>query len=172
MDQIKLKLLGVAKKQKIVLDTNGLEEFTSKFRSSLQNHLLNLEEIRKNNLILKVESFEPKRETEIISITTKDLTKTNQNLKKEIKTQVKEVISSLEDLLDLVYKEGTLLETKKNVNTQFMKYMKGVYQKNLLDHISMKILIKDRTLSSGVSEQGERYLFMKMNSHLFDKEIS
>lgn len=172
MDQIKLKLLGVAKKQKIVLDTNGLEEFTSKFRSSLQNHLLNLEEIRKNNLILKAESFEPKRETEIISITTKDLTKTNQNLKKEIKTQVKEVISSLEDLLDLVYKEGTLLETKKNVNTQFMKYMKGVYLKNLLDHISMKILIKDRTLSSGVSEQGERYLFTKMNSHLFDKEIS
>lgn len=170
MDQIKSKLLEVAKKQKIVLDTNGLEKFVNQFRSSLQQQLLNLEEIRKRHLILKVESFEPKRETEIISITTKDLTKVNQNLKKEIKNQVKEVISSLEDHLDSIYKEGTLLDAKKNMNLQFLKYMKGIYQKNLLDHISMKILIKDQTLSSGVNEQGERYLFTKMNSHLFDEE--
>lgn len=170
MDQIKSKLLEVAKKQKIVLDTNGLEKFVNHFRSTLQQQLLNLEEIRKSHLILKVESFDPKRETEIISITTKDLTKVNQNLKKEIKNQVKEVISSLEDYLDSIYKEGTLLDTKKNMNLQFLKYMKGIYQKNLLDHISMKILIKDQTLSSGVNEQGERYLFTKMNSHLFDEE--
>ncbi|MCI8346361.1 MAG: hypothetical protein HFJ12_00240 [Bacilli bacterium] len=172
MDQIKSKLLEVAKKQKIVLDTNGLEQFVNQFRSSLQQNFLNLEEIRKSHLILKVESFDPERETEIISITTKDLTKANQNLKKEIKHQVKEVISSLENHIDSIYKEGTLLDAKKNMNTQFLKYMRGIYQKNLLDHISMKILIKDRTLSSGVNEQGERYLFTKMNSHLFDGEKS
>lgn len=169
MDQIKSKLLEVAKKQKIILDANGLEQFINQFRSSLQKQFINLEEIRKSSLISKVESFDPKRETETISITTKDLTKVDQNLKKEIKNQIKEVISSLETHLDSIYKTGILLEDKKNINTQFLKYMRGVYQKNLLDHISMKILIKDRTLASGVSEQGERYLFTKMNSHLFDE---
>lgn len=170
MDQIKSKLLGVAKRQKIILDINGLEEFVNQFRGSLQKRFINLEGIRKDDLISKVESFAPKRETEIISITAKDLIKINQNLKKEIKGQVKEVISSLEGHLDSIYKEGTSLDTKRNMNAQFLKYMKGIFQKDLLEHISMKILIKDQTLFSGVGELGERYLFTKMNSHLFDEE--
>ena len=62
MDQIKSKLLGVAKRQKIILDTNGLEEFVSQFRGSLQKRFINLEGIRKDDLISKVESFAPKRE--------------------------------------------------------------------------------------------------------------
>ena len=36
-----------------------------------------------------------------------------------------------------------LLEDKKNINTQFLKYMRGVYQKNLLEMANaqmMKIL--------------------------------
>ena len=47
--------------------------------------------------------------------------------------------------------------------------MNSNYLKQLNDNISIKILVKDQTLMSGVLEQGERYLFTKANSHIFDK---
>ena len=49
--------------------------------------------------------------------------------------------------------------------------MKSTYQKQLNENISIKILVKDRTLMSGIMEQGERYLFTKSNSHLFDEDM-
>ena len=49
--------------------------------------------------------------------------------------------------------------------------MKSTYQKQLNESIAIKTMVKDRTLLSGILEQGERYLFTKSNSHLFDEEM-
>ena len=47
------------------------------------------------------------------------------------------------------------------------KYVKGNYQKQLMENFDIKILVKDTTLINGTKEQGERYLFTLNHSHLF-----
>lgn len=170
MDSIKSKLLSLAKSAKIILDTEALNILVEDFRTSLKDRVIGLKDIREKLLIKKIEEFEPKRETEIITITTKDLTGVNKELKKEVKTQVKTTVKELQKDLENIHVKETSSEQKQQINEQFIKYMNGSYQKQLLDSIAMKTMIKDRTLISGVNEQGERYLFTKTNSHIFDEE--
>lgn len=172
MDLIKSKLLSLAKKEKIVLNTEALENLISSYRSYLENVLLNLIEIRKGDLLVKIDSFEPTRESEIIKIQKKDLDAIN----KKIKTELKKIIEDsyekeLFNNLDKIYGVDTQNDLKENINKSFRKFMKSTYQKQLNENISIKILVKDRTLMSGIIEQGERYLFTKSNSHLFDEEM-
>ena len=170
MDLIKSKLLSLAKKENLVLNTMKLNQLINNFRNNLKDDLESLKEIRSKKLMQKVDEFEPKRETEIITITSKELLEVNKNLKNKIKNQTKNTINKFESNLNLIYQETASEENKMNINIQFIKFMKGTYQKQLLESITMKILIKDRTLISGVIEQGERYLFTKTNSHIFDDE--
>ena len=171
MDSIKTKLLSLAKKEKIVLDTKELENIISTYRNNLSKEIMHLVDVRNLPLLDKIDSFEPSRETEIIKITKKELENINKNIKKEIKKIVKD---SYEDILfknlDKLYvaDEGKK-EVYENINKSFKKYMNSNYLKQLNDNISIKILVKDQTLMSGVLEQGERYLFTKANSHIFDK---
>ena len=171
MDSIKTKLLSLAKKEKIVLDTKELENIISTYRNNLSKEIMHLVDVRNLPLLDKIDSFEPSRETEIIKITKKELENINKNIKKEIKKIVKD---SYEDILfknlDKLYvaDEGKK-EVYENINKNFKKYMNSNYLKQLNDNISIKILVKDQTLMSGVLEQGERYLFTKANSHIFDK---
>ena len=172
MDLIKSKLISLAKKEKIVLNTEALENLISSYRSYLENVLLNLIEIRKGDLLVKIDSFEPTRESEIIKIQKKDLDAIN----KKIKTELKKIIEDsyekeLFNNLDKIYGVDTQNDLKENINKSFRKFMKSTYQKQLNENISIKILVKDRTLMSGIIEQGERYLFTKSNSHLFDEEM-
>lgn len=170
MDLIKSKLLSLAKKENLVLNTMKLNQLINNFRNNLKDDLESLKEIRSKKLMQKVDEFEPKRETEIITITSKELLEVNKNLKNKIKNQTKNTINKFESNLNLIYQETASEENKMKINIQFIKFMKGTYQKQLLESITMKILIKDRTLISGVIEQGERYLFTKTNSHIFDDE--
>ena len=86
---------------------------------------------------------------------------------------LKENISSrLEPDVETIYSESADETSKQKVTTGFLKYMSGPYQKQLLSEIEMKTMIKDRTLISMVNEHGERYLFTKTNSHIFDSEKS
>lgn len=170
MDSIKTKLLSLAKKEKIILNTEKLNQMVNKFRKDLKSQLESLEQIRQNEFKIIVDKFEPKRTTEIIVIDEKKIEKVNKELKKQIKVQVTDNINILSDSLDSIYKEEISQDKKDSISKQFIKYMKSSYQQQLLDAISMKTMIKDRTLISGINEQGERYLFTKNNSHLFDYE--
>ena len=172
MDAIKSKLLALAKKEKVILSTEELEKLVTDYRNYLEKRLLNLVEIREKDLLVKIDYFEPSRETEIIKIQKKDMDVIN----KKIKQEVKQILSDsyekkLFNYLDSIYNPNIELELKENINKSFKKFMKTTYQKQLNENISIKILVKDRTLMSGIMEQGERYLFTKTNSHLFDQEI-
>ena len=74
--------------------------------------------------------------------------------------------------LDTIYEDGIDEEIKSRINKAFTKFMKSTYQKQLNESIAIKTMVKDRTLLSGILEQGERYLFTKSNSHLFDEEMN
>lgn len=163
MDVIKTKLIGLAKKEKIVLNSAELDSLLDKYRKELSKKVLSLIEIRNNPLLEKIDSFSPSRETEIIKIAKKDLDNINKNMKKEIKSIIKDSNEKI-----LFTEIDSLYNDDINISEDFKKFMNSNYIKQLSDNISIKILVKDQTLMSGVMEQGERYLFTKANSHLFD----
>ena len=172
MDIIKTKLISLAKKEKIILSTEKLDTLIKNYRDFLENKLLSLRKIREDYLIKKIDEFVPERETEIIKIQKKELDSINKTLKQDLKKILD--LSQTEILfnnLDTIYEDGIDEEIKSRINKAFTKFMKSTYQKQLNESIAIKTMVKDRTLLSGILEQGERYLFTKSNSHLFDEEM-
>lgn len=172
MDIIKTKLISLAKKEKIILSTEKLDILIKNYRDFLEDKLLSLRKIREDYLIKKIDEFVPERETEIIKIQKKELDSINKTLKQDLKKILD--LSQTEILfnnLDTIYEDGIDEEIKSRINKAFIKFMKSTYQKQLNESIAIKTMVKDRTLLSGILEQGERYLFTKSNSHLFDEEM-
>ena len=172
MDIIKTKLISLAKKEKIILSTEKLDTLIKNYRDFLEVKLLSLRKIREDYLIKKIDEFIPERETEIIKIQKKELDSINKTLKQDLKKILD--LSQTEILfnnLDTIYEDGIDEEIKSRINKAFTKFMKSTYQKQLNESIAIKTMVKDRTLLSGILEQGERYLFTKSNSHLFDEEM-
>lgn len=172
MDIIKTKLISLAKKENIILSTEKLDTLIKNYRDFLEDKLLSLRKIREDYLTKKIDEFVPERETEIIKIQKKELDSINKTLKQDLKRILD--LSQTEILfnnLDTIYEDGIDEEIKSRINKAFTKFMKSTYQKQLNESIAIKTMVKDRTLLSGILEQGERYLFTKSNSHLFDEEM-
>ena len=170
MDVIKSKLLSLAKKEKVILDSSKMNFILNNFRDLVINDFQGLKKIRNNYLVKKIEEFEPVRETEIIKIMKKDLDSINKEIKKTVKMSLNNNINNklLIEIAD-IYDDQIDEKVKESIMKLFSKYMKTTYIKQLNENISIKILVKDRTLLSLVAEQGERYLFTKANSHIFDE---
>lgn len=171
MDIIKSKLISLAKKEKIVLDTKGLEELIESYRIYLLGLFNHLIDIRVQHLVKKVEDFEPKRENEVIKIQKKDLEVVNKKIKAQVKEDTLEAINKklLSNLSSIYTKTDN--DKQDEINKLFEKFMRTTYLKQLNESIAIKILVKDRTLLSGIAEQGERYLFTKNNSHIFNDNM-
>ena len=171
MDAIKLKLISLAKKEKIVLATENLEKLIEGYRYYLIDLLSHLIDIRINLLAKKVDEVHPKRENETIKIQKKDLDIVNKKIKSQVKEDALDAIDKklLSDL-SIIY---TNIDNSKQgeINKLFEKFMKTSYLKQLNESIAIKLLVKDRTLLSGIAEQGERYLFTKNNSHIFNDDM-
>ena len=60
------------------------------------------------------------------------------------------------------------------LSNEMIKFVQSNYVKQVLESIDFKIIVKDTTLINGVREQGERFLFTKMNSYLLneDKQVN
>lgn len=170
MDVIKSKLLSLAKKEKVILDSSKMNFILNNFRDIVITDFQGLKKIRNNYLVKKIEEFEPVRETEIIKIMKKDLDSINKEIKKTVKMSLNNNINNklLIEIAD-IYDDQIDEKVKESIMKLFSKYMKTTYIKQLNENISIKILVKDRTLLSLVAEQGERYLFTKANSHIFDE---
>ena len=162
MEVIRTKIISLAKKDKIVLDSEELEKILDRYRKDVSKSILTLIEIRNNPLLEKIDLFSPSRETEIIKISKKDLDSINKNIKKKVKEIIK---NSNEKVL---FTKIDALYDNEDISKEFKKFMNSNYSRQLSDNIAIKILVKDQTLMSGVIEQGERYLFTKTNSHIFD----
>lgn len=172
MDIIRTKLLALAKKEKVILNTEQLTEVIDSYRVELITSFEKLSDLREHYLSDKIKSFSPERDTEIIKIPKKDLEVINKKIKKEVKQDLDNSINNnLLININKIYREDEEEEKINNINKAFKKFMKTTYQKQLNENISIKIMVKDRTLISGIAEQGERYLFTKSNSHLFDESI-
>ena len=55
------------------------------------------------------------------------------------------------------------------VTKEATDYLKKNYQRQLLENVDIKILVKDTTLINNVKEQTERYIFALNNSRLLNE---
>lgn len=170
MDNIKSKLITLSKSSKIVLDSDNLNKLVDDYRESLLSKISFIKIRRIKKLSERVDDFEPKRKTEILQIRNGDLESINKENKKEFKKIITEEIKNVLGNIDIIYKKDTPSETKEKIGGEFSKFMKKNYQKQLLENMAIKIVVKDRTLISGVAEQGERYLFTMNNSYIFKND--
>lgn len=171
MDLIKVKYLDLAKKNKIVLDTINLDRMLEEYREEIAKCCSCVKKIRMDALENIVNKIEFTKETDIIKFNKKDFAEINKKIKKAIKTILQEAIESkIIKSSDQVFTSEVDESVKKKISDEVIKFVKGAYQRQLLENIDFKILVKDTTLANGTKEQGERHLFTLANSHIFKQE--
>jgi len=172
MDVIKCKFLDLAKRKKIILDTKKLDKMLSEYRKEVISEIDEIKEARISKFSSIIDNFVPVKESDIIKFNKKEFNDFNKIMKKNMK---KSISNSLEknivNNVNMVFTKETEEETKKKISIDICKFLTKTYISQLLDSIDFKILVKDTTLINGVKEQGERYIFTKMNSHLLNDKI-
>lgn len=169
MDQIRNKILSLAKKENIVLDTCLLDKTLDNYRKNLLKSISEVKKIRSDFIISKVESTTSFETFNIVRVTKKDVTQVQKIVKKYIKEQVNECVNKyLLKKIDKLYSNSDDFyeRNEKEINKFFSS--KGLYQKQLFESVDFKILVKDTILINGIKEQGDRYLFTMNNSRLFN----
>ena len=170
MDLIQVKLLSLAKKNKIVLNTEELSKLIDNYRNGVLKCSDKLRKERINELSNKVKSTKFEKENDTIKINKKDFTTINKNIKKIFKEQViesyeKEILSKMNVIFDKKVEESIVNKVTKEATD----YLKKNYQRQLLENVDIKILVKDTTLINNVKEQTERYIFALNNSRLLNE---
>ena len=94
---------------------------------------------------------------------------------KKIKSEMKEIVKlnlsqEIITKIDGLFSENIDPSIVKKITGDVSKYINGNYQRQLLENIDFKILVKDTILINSFKEQSERYLFTLENSRIFDIE--
>ena len=171
MDVIKCKFLSIAKKYKIVLNTENLDNLINEYREDLLSKIDPMTKDRIKEFKSVVDNFEPKTNTSIIKFSKKDFLIFNKEQKKNLKKNIDDSIDKkIVNNVNNIFTKNTDQSIINNVNSDVDKFLNKTYKKQLLEDIDIKILVKDTTLINSVKEQGERYVFTKSNSYLLDKK--
>ena len=169
MDLIKNKLLGLTKKNKIVLNTEELDKILDKYRFSLSLCLKKIESLRVDVLVKKLDDFSFNEDDDIVVFYKKDFISINKDIKKIIKEQMS---LSLNDVIlskiNKIFSNDIDDEVIEQIVSELTKYVNGSYQKQLLESLEIKVLVKDTTLINGIKEQADHYLFTLHNSRLLN----
>lgn len=171
MDLIKSKFLDLAKKNKIVLNAESLTGMVDSYRDKCLDMFDKLKDIRISELSKIVNNYSLEKDNDVIKINKKDFTMVNKKIKNEMKELIKknlsqEIISKTSEL----FSDDVDPSIVKKITGDVSKYINGNYQRQLLENIDFKILVKDTILINSFKEQGERYLFTLENSRIFDIE--
>lgn len=169
MDLLKSKFIDLAKKNKIVINSDKLSFILKKYRSNMLGCCDEIMNIRLDYLSSKVENTIFEKNSDVIKINKKDFVDINKKIKKIIKNYMNEMYSTIiEGKINDVFSDKVEKEVKDKIVTSYSKYIKGAYQKQMIDNIDIKILIKDTTLINLSKEHSERYLFTINNSRLLN----
>ena len=171
MDQIKTKFLALAKKEKIILDTNNLDKMICNFRKDVIHKLETIKKIRIDEITAIINSININEENQVIKITKKELSSINKIIKKNVKQIIDESVQkNILDNICNIFTNDVGNDKEQKIIKEIFKFLdkRGIYQKQLLENIDFKILVKDTTLINGLKEQAERYVFTKNNSRLFN----
>lgn len=168
MDVIKSKFLDLAKKNKIILNTENLNNIMDKYRDDLVKICRDLKKIRVDSLNLKIEEFKFEKDSDVFKLAKKDFISINKAMKKLVKEHVNKYLEK--DILkkaDYLFLNDVDLDIRKKIISEVTKFVNGSYQRQLFESIDFKVLVKDTILINGTKEQNERYLFTLNNSRIF-----
>ena len=168
MDVIKSKFLDLAKKNKIILNTENLNNIMDKYRDDLVKICRDLKKIRVDSLNLKIEEFKFEKDSDVFKLAKKDFISINKAMKKLVKEHVNKYLEK--DILkkaDYLFLNDVDLDIRKKIISEVTKFVNGSYQRQLFESIDFKVLVKDTILINGTKEQNVRYLFTLNNSRIF-----
>ena len=161
MDRIKNKLVNVAKKNELVVDSEKLELYLEKYREDI---LKKLDVFIKNRVDYYYKVVNKYKVNDTIKVLKKDINSFDKKIKKDIKdTIVNSLNKNITNNISKIIKD---LDDKeiKSIN----KYLNSIYIKDLLENIDIKILVKDATMINSIKEATDTYLFTLSNSRLFN----
>lgn len=169
MDSIKNKFLDLAKKNKIVLNTEELSKMLESYRNKLSKVLSDIEKDRIKVLSNKLDKYSFDSNDDVVVFYKKDFINNNKNIKKKIKEQLLLAYSEvIEKKIGKLFSSDINDSEKEKIVNEINKYLKNTYQKQLLESLDIKILVKDTTLINGIKELTEHYLFTLNNSKLLN----
>lgn len=168
MDQIKTKFLITAKKEKLILETDKLNKILQDFRKNIEKTIKEIIEVRNNEITENLKDLVDNKK--ILKVTKTQMNAVDKKIKKIIKSEIeinvnKYILSKVNEVFkksDDIKIQQALKDIKKYFDS------KGIYQKQLLESIDFKLLVKDTILLNGIKEQTERYLFTLNNSRIFN----
>ena len=171
MDFIKCKFLDLAKKNKIVLNTEELSKILDNYRKYLLKCLTDIKKIRVDTLTEIVGKVDFSKDSDVIKVKRGDFNNINKEIKKSINSYLsdgldKQILKNIKN----VFKDDVDETAKNKIVTDITKYIKGAYHKQLIENLDMKILVKDTTLINTVKETTDRYLFTLSNSRLLNDD--
>ena len=171
MDSIKYKFLDLAKKNKIVLDTMKLDELLDGYRKDVIKCCDKIKKVRIDTLEKVISEITLLKDTDIIKINKKEFNDINKNIKKIMKDQLQvSVEKNVVKKVNSVFFNGIDESIRKKISDEIIKFIKGSYQRQLLENVDFKTLVKDTTLANSVKEHGERHLFTLANSRIFKQD--
>ena len=172
MDIIRCKFLESAKSNNVILNSDILDNKMERYRRKIINECNNIKKFRLEELLKIVDDYEIKNKSNVVKINKKDFFSLNKSIKKSFKDIL---LIALENNIikgiDSIFLEGIDNDVKNKIIVDITKFIKNIYYKQLLDNISIKMMVKDNILINGVKEQGERYIFTMNNSRLFNDNI-
>lgn len=171
MDFIKSKFLDLAKKNKIVLNTEELSKILDNYRKYLLKSLPDIKKFRVDSLNEIIGKVDFSKDSDVIKVKRGDFNNINKEIKKSINTYLsdgidKQILKNIKN----VFKDDVEETAKNKIITDITKYIKGAYHKQLIENLDMKILVKDTTLINTVKETTDRYLFTLSNSRLLNDD--
>lgn len=171
MDIVKCKFLDLAKKQKLVLNTEKLDQIIDDYRKDVILPIDQWKKLRIKELSKNVLDFVPTKETDVIKFNKKDFVPINKKLRKLIKEQiVNSTTKKIVNNVKYVFTEEVEEKKQEQMITEISKFLITTYPRQLLESVDFKVLVKDTTFMNGVREQSERYIFTKMNSYLLNEK--
>lgn len=172
MDLIKSKFLDLARKNKIILDTGELDKILEDYRKYNKKCFDKIKDIRLDELSNKVKNTKFEKSNDVIKINKKDFIVINKQIKKLLKEYLKDSLDKkILKNIERVFVKDTSDDVKRKIITEITKYINSSYQKQLLENVDIKILVKDTTLINGTKEQADRYLFTLKNSRLLNENL-
>lgn len=169
MDVIKCKFLELAKRHKTIIQADVLDKILEDYRKKVITYISDWKKIRITELQKIIISFSPKKKTDVIKFNKKDFIPLNRKLKKTIKADISTIIEKkIVKNVNQLFTKSIDEKTADTLSNEMIKFVRSAYIKQLLESIDFKVIVKDTTLINGVREQGERFLFTKLNSYLLN----
>ena len=169
MDAIKSRFLSLAKKNKIILNTESLSLILDTYRDDLLKCIPKINKKRNDCLLSIIDKYNDTNS--IIKLLKKDFNTLNKDIRKVFKDTLDKSNTILINKFDTIFSSDTDESIREKIINDVSKFIKGSYERQLLENVDIKILVKDTTLINLVKEQTERHLFTLENSRLFKDNI-